>query len=787
MVYDKLPKEMNCSGCGACVNVCPVNAIQMEYSKDTGFIVPSIQKETCVDCGLCTKTCPSLHPKFENVTEPKFYSFCADDATRRVSSSGGMFSVIAEHVLAQGGYVCGAAFDENMQLRHRIISNPEELEPLRGSKYLQSDVNDCYKQIKTLLNEGKKVFFCGTPCQVAGLYNVVRTRHENLITADLLCHGTPSQKFFDAYLKDVSGGKKPVDALFRSKRFGWAYRGLIVKFADGTEHVGTNIAEEKDPYVIAFIKNMMMRFTCYDCKFNDYPRQGDFTIGDLWHSDMLDPKSNDRKGTSFVFMNNAKAESLFTELCESAKYYNEIHVEDYSKIPNRVRAKEHAHPARRRFLNLLKTKTFTEAYKQAYNEHYDIGLVGVMGNENIGSILTYYGLYHTLTEMGYSVLPIERPLDAPLKVSDKAKAFSKKWLPAYAQFVQCETIDDMRALNDKCDQFVVGSDQIYLAGMSRKRNHCYFLQWADDRKNKIAYASSFGGAGARGSEEYYQWLKYFLNRFSFVSSREDDGVALANQKLKLAKPAQWVIDPVFLCNPKKYHVLANTFKRERKKPIIGSYILIPRPAINDLLKKTHAHFPDCDVEVIGSKEMIGKATVQKQQSALAEYQHFDSFPVGHTLEIIKNCQFFVTDSFHGVCFSIIFKKDFLVVPRDFHDRFHSLLDRIGLSDRIIKGDHSNLTEAHFKPIDYGMVYKKLNAETDRCRKLLAEALQNRPQFSYSDRDVLMKYINTQNDSIQHLETQIAQMQTMLTALQSRLPAAEVTEITSFEEVSASDD
>ncbi len=778
MVFDKLPKEMNCSGCGACTNVCPVGAIKMVYSTDTGFIVPDINPDKCVNCGLCTNACPSLNPKFENNTEPKFYSFCADDETRKVSSSGGMFSVIAEYVLAQGGYVCGAAFDEDMKLRHRIVSTPEELAPLRGSKYLQSDVNDCYKQIKVLLNEGKKVFFCGTPCQVAGLYNVIRSRHENLITADLLCHGTPSQKFFDAYLADVSNGKKVVNAQFRSKRFGWSYRGIIVNFEDGTEYVGTNTAEEKDPYVIAFIKNLMMRFTCYDCKFNDYPRQGDFTIGDLWHSDKLDPKSNDKKGTSFVFLNNAKAESLFGELCKSAKYYNEIHVENYSQIPNRVRAKEHAHPARRRFLNLLKTKTFTEAYKQAYNDRYDIGLVGVMGNENIGSILTYYGLYHTLTEMGYSVLPIERPLDAPLKVSDKAKAFSKKWLPAYAQFVQCDTIDDMRTLNDKCDQFVVGSDQIYLAAMSRKRNHCYFLQWADDRKNKVAYASSFGGPGARGTAEYYQWLRYFLNRFSFVSSREDDGVGLVNNELKLAKPAQWVIDPVFLCDPKKYHRLANAFKRERKKPFIGSYILIPRPQINGLLKKAHAHFPECDVEVIGSKEMIGKASVKKQQSALAGYQHFDSFPVGHTLEIIKNCKFFVTDSFHGVCFSIIFKKNFLVVPRDFQDRFHSLLDRIGLSDRIIKGDHSNLTEEHFKPIDYTKVYEKLNAEVARCKKLLSDALQNKTE-EYSDRDVLMKYIDKQQESIQSLEAQIQQMQTLLTAMQGNMTGGAKDETAEF--------
>ncbi len=767
MIYDKLPEEKDCSGCGACLNVCPVGAIGMEYSSATGFRVPTINESKCVNCGFCTKTCPELNPSFVNSKEPKFYSFCADNATRSVSSSGGMFSVIAEYVLSQKGYVCGAAFDENMQLRHRIISSVEELPPLRSSKYVQSDVNDCYKRIKRLLDDGEMVFFCGTPCQVAGLYSVLKKRYEKLITADLLCHGVPSQKFLDSYLKDVAGDKQVTDVLFRSKRFGWAYKGIIVKFSDGTEHVGTNVSDVKDPYVEGFIKNMMMRYVCYNCRFNDYPRQGDFTIGDLWHADKLDPGSNDRKGTSFVFLNNEKAENLFQKLTERASYYNQITVADYAKIPNRVGPVTKIHPARRRFLNLMKVKSFSNAFRDAYYDHYDIGLVGVMGNENIGSILTYYGLYQALTEMGYSVLPIERPLDSALPVSDKAKAFSKKWLPAYSQFVQYETIDAMRELNEKCDQFVVGSDQIYLAGMSRKRNHCYFLQWADDSKNKVGYACSFGGPGARGTQEYYRGLKYYLNRFSFLSSREDDGVKLIND-LQLNKNAQWCIDPVFLCDRNKFIRLANSARKKRDKEFIGSYIIIPKPSVNNLLKKTHAHFPKCSVEVISSAELVSKEARLKQSTELSRYEHYDAFPVEHSLEIIKNCRFFVTDSFHGVCFSIIFKKDFLVMPRDFHDRFHSLLDRIGLSDRILKPNLSNFSEKLFQPIDYDRVYEKLQVEIDRSKALLAESLANPGDPGFSDMDILMKYIQGQNANIKNLEEQLSKMQDMIAALQTKL-------------------
>lgn len=770
MINNKLPKEQNCSGCGACENICPVKAIKMGYSNN-GFRVPIIDEEKCIDCNLCTKTCPSFNAAFDNNKKPKFYSFCADDATRNVSSSGGMFSVIAEYVLKNNGYVCGAAFDENMQLKHKIINNRDELAPLRFSKYVQSDVNDCYKRIKQLLEDNKLVFFTGTPCQVAALHNVISKKYENLITADLLCHGVPSQLFLDRYLKDVSDGKKVIDVLFRSKRFGWAYKGIIIKFSDGTEKVITNVWDVKDPYLEGFIKNMMMRFSCYNCKFNDYPRQGDFTIGDLWKSEKLDPKSDDKKGTSFVFLNNEKAENLFKVLVKDAKYYNEIAVSDYSKIPNRVYPVTKPSPVRRRFLDLMKTKSFSEAFRLAYNKQYDVGLVSVMGNENIGSILTYYGLYNALTEMGYSVLPIERPLDSPLKISDKAKEFNKKWLPAYSQPVQYETLFDMRKLNQKCDQFVVGSDQIYLSSMSRARNYCYFLQWADDSKNKIGYACSFGGPGARGTKEYYKELKYYLNRFSFMSSRENDGVNLVNNELRLNKPAKWCIDPVFLCNKQKYINIAKSVKLNREKEYIGSYILIPRESITNLLVKTQKYFNakklglksnKYSVELIGNKQKIMESPILKK------YNHYDAFPVERALEIIYNCKFFITDSFHGVCFSIIFRKDFLVIPRDFYDRFHSLLDRIGLSDRIIKPNLSNLTKKSFDPIDYDMVYEKLNVEIENSKKLLDGALNNKSNLDYSNMDIIMKYFDNQNDKIKDLNEQVIKMQNLIQELKSKV-------------------
>lgn len=745
---NRLPEEMNCSGCGACANVCPVNAIEMKYSENQ-FIIPVTDEKKCIDCNLCHKTCPSLNPVFKNNEKPAIYSFCADDSIRSISSSGGMFSLLAYYVLEKGGYVCGAAFDDEFQLRHRIISKKEELLPLCSSKYVHSDTDNCYNEIKKLLTNDNYVLFVGTPCQVAGLYGVLNNKdYEKLITADVICHGAPSQRFLDNYLKEISGGRKVKNVYFRNKKFGWTCSVMNIVFEDGTEYVGRINTDNKDPYFEAFIKNMMMRRMCYNCKYSTYPRQGDFTLGDLWHSDKLDPKSDDKKGTSMVFANNSKAEKIFSEISEKAKYYNKLTVQDYAKIPNRVYSKTKINPYRRRFLNLMKKKSFTEAFNLAYNKRYDIGLVSVIGNENIGSILTYYALYNTLSEMNYSVLMIERPTDSTLKVSEKAKAFTDKWLPEYARPVQYENILSMRQLNSKCEQFVVGSDQIYLSKMSANRNNCYFLQWVDKNKNKVGYSCSFGGPGARGTKEYYKTLSYYLNQFSFLSSRENDGVNLINNEMKLDKKAVWCIDPVFLCSKNNYLKLIKSAGVKRENPFIGAYVIIPRPSISNLLKRTKAHFKDINLELIGDEAKI------KQSKELSKYNYSDAFPIEKSLEKIYSSKFFITDSFHGVCFAIIFKKDFLVIPRDFMDRFTSLLDRIGLSDRIISPNLSNLTAESFSPINYDEVYKKLNTEIENSRNLLQNALKNTSQDKIYDFDVIMKYIAAQNDEIQKLKEAI---------------------------------
>lgn len=302
-------KDFLCAGCGMCAQACPAQAITMEENIE-GFLIPVIDEEKCTRCGLCYHKCPSQNPLYKN-EQPQCYAIMADDEIRKVSSSGGMFSVAARYILEQGGYVCGAAFKADFSVEHIIIDNMSQLDRLRGSKYIQSSEGGVFPEIKRLLEDGTFVLFTGTPCQVAGLYAYLGKEYEKLYTIDLLCHGITSYKVFEKYRKDTLGDRQLTELYFKAKEpWGW-HAGVNAGFADGTKY---SQPLETDPYYIAYLNNISKNITCGSCRFNKLPRQGDMTIGDFWGVGKYDSSLNDNKGTSMVLINNDKARDMFEAL-----------------------------------------------------------------------------------------------------------------------------------------------------------------------------------------------------------------------------------------------------------------------------------------------------------------------------------------------------------------------------------------------------------------------------------------------------------------------------------------
>ena len=346
----KLCPENECTGCAACLCSCPTNAIYMKENQE-GFLVPFIAVEKCTECGLCRKACPILTdiclPRSDS---PQVYAaWNLEESIRTDSSSGGVFSVLAKHVLSQFGVVFGAAFDSEFKLQHHEAKNIAELRKLRGSKYLQSDIGDTYVKVKAYLNNGSRVMFVGTPCQVAGLYGYLRKDYVNLLTGDLVCPGVPSQRFFDEYLHYLrhNGYPKFDDISFRNKR-AWSRATILTEHSTSEKEV--LLTGRHDYYQQAFLKGLISRKSCYVCKYARLPRIGDFTLADFWGIGKDVSFRHDTSQGVSLFLVNSSHGSAVLRSCLNDMFLEKRELSEAKKMNARLyRASEYP-PGRDSFL-----------------------------------------------------------------------------------------------------------------------------------------------------------------------------------------------------------------------------------------------------------------------------------------------------------------------------------------------------------------------------------------------------------------------------------------------------
>lgn len=308
-----ITEKSKCCGCSACANVCQKKCITM-ISDEKGFLYPYVNKSECVDCGLCNKICPILNPK-SNVEEKSAYAaYNRDDETRKVSSSGGIFGCIANEILNKGGVVFGAAYADNFKsIKHIGVESKEDLPKLYGSKYLQSVIGDSYQSAEAYLKTDRKVLFVGTSCQIAGLKAYLRKDYENLLTVDVICHGTPSPRVWKDYAdeKEDEFQSKIVAADFRNKRFGWDKSVLLLLFANGAEYCAFG---SKDEYIRGFLMNLYLRESCYKCACKGNNVLSDISLGDFWGIESVLPNFNDNKGVSAIILNTANGKNFFNNI-----------------------------------------------------------------------------------------------------------------------------------------------------------------------------------------------------------------------------------------------------------------------------------------------------------------------------------------------------------------------------------------------------------------------------------------------------------------------------------------
>lgn len=297
-----------CCGCSACVQVCPLQCISV-FEDNEGFLYPRVDESRCIDCGKCEKACPILHQSAA-IKPLRVYAAKNDNEEIRLSSSsGGIFTLLAEATIEKGGVVFGARFDEQWEVIHDYTENKEGVSAFRGSKYVQSRMGNNYSRVETFLKRGRTVLFSGTPCQVAGLKLFLHREYDKLLTVDFVCHGVPSPKVWKRYLAERVENNQIRNIDFRSKKEGWKkYNFSLSLSMDGREDttLSTSVFYE-NIYMRAFLADLILRPSCYACSFKSSQSGSDITIGDFWGIENVLPKMDDDKGCSLVLLNNEKS------------------------------------------------------------------------------------------------------------------------------------------------------------------------------------------------------------------------------------------------------------------------------------------------------------------------------------------------------------------------------------------------------------------------------------------------------------------------------------------------
>lgn len=747
-----LCKQIECTGCGACSNICPKNAIEMKSNED-GFLSPYVNEDRCIACNKCVKTCPLLKSQDEGKRNPdmdiEVYAAWAEDEIRRDSSSGGAFYVLASAIIKRNGVVFGAKWDDKFNCVHDFVDEIEELPALMHSKYVQSNTVDSFQKVKYFLEEEKYVLYVGCPCQINGLKNYLGSDAGNpyLYTVDLVCFGAPSKKTFHKYMADNYDSDVISDVTFRDKNTGegWSPTGYSITYKNGEKSYPKY---EEDRYQQAFHSVLFRNDVCEKCEYYKVPRVGDFTFGDFWGIEKHNPTWNDGLGTSLLATNTCKAKSFLDEIKSQFKRLEKVPSDWCKDKGNRIITNARAgHPNRKYLSDLLKGDSigFNQAVDDALKNKHDIGLTCMM-NYNIGNNLTNYALYLYLKGLGYRVLMINMPESVPEMQLYKEKGplfyFLKNPYQSY-DLLQAKDKYDLLEHANICDMYVVGSDQLWRDKFVESTSYFTALDWVPSYKYKISYGTSMGTGEYVATESNMAQMGYLLKRFNAISVREQSAKDFLKSVWKVDSTV--VLDPVFLCDRSYYDELASRGGlRTLRDKYIAAYLLDPTKEKEKFVKLL------ADEYTCGRYMAMTEPVYTEKDSQYIEYTLEPG--IEEWVSMMKHSEIVITDSFHGLCFALIYEKPFYVIyEKDNwrgYDRFLYLLSELGLLDRLITDRYEIPDDYQQVLIDYGKVNLSLAKLKEYSKNWFVQALSKRNSY-HGTHDVYDFYIKSQYDNMQN--------------------------------------
>lgn len=717
--------ENFCTGCAACTSVCPTKALSIGKDK-YGYNISQFDRSKCINCDRCEGICPVLNYSVPecNTNKPQCYAVQMMDAYRKKCSSGGVFGFLAESIINVGGVVYGAVWNVDYSVSHVRIDTIEGLAAAFGSKYVQSDISQVYQSIKKDIKDGKKILFCGTPCEIAGLNSVIKNK--NLFVIDVLCFYAPSALMFQSYVKENYPGDSQIAFTMRDKRLGWNCTEMSAEYQNDRGNYHEIRRRYEDSFETAFHDRILMSEHCEKCKFATMPRQGDLTLGDFWKIGIQSPEICDSLGTSAVFVNNDKGEYLFKEISSHAKNIKSMDImalkgnrfEPSSVVERSQECKS--------FYRYFPKCGFNRSVDNAIHGKRDVGIVGCYDVRNYGSHLTYYALYKTLEKLGYSCLMIGCPKDAKYKSSGRPELFSQSPYDQRDVIKQYHNKQEMINANQIVSKFVVGSDQIWNDYLFHYFGEFGLLQFALNDHAKIAYATSFGESKWEGSYSDTEIFKFFLARFNAISAREESGVNLL--KKIFGVKAVWNIDPIFFVNKEEYCELASKGKFSHATPYIAAYILDYSSDKEEILL------------YIGKKLNLDIVVVTDPNKKVSSNW---KIPVSNDLSeedwiaFLSKSSYVYTDSFHGMCMAMIFNKPFIAIANALRGkaRFDDYGSTLNIQDRIVYTARDAMNENfHLIGPDYSILNNTIEQHVKAGISWLSEALSDKEQNPLNDYD-----------------------------------------------------